>query len=163
MLGTAPTPVAGVAGQPGVAPGLFAGQAPPVLWTAADLKQFCDILIETAESGDVGSLMALARKVGMPAELVKEVENDGAWKDITKESLHYALPELFAKWLNRFGISAEYKFELATAIAALGIFQNHLVVKRRILTWAKQNQHAAPEQRDPPASKVAILPKATTA
>ena len=102
------------------------------------LKDFCDGLLEAAENWDVGSLLALAKKCGLPEEVLKKIEADAAWAEITVKNLRYALPELFGKWLNHFGISAEYRFELMVSSAGVAIVGGHLSLKRRILTMAKE-------------------------
>ena len=117
------------------------------------LRDFCDNLLEAAESWDTGSLMALAKKCGLDREVIQKIETDAAWGEITVKNLRTALPELFAKWLNAFGISAEYRFELMVGSAVVSIGANHLSLKRRILTMAKEKGtlHTAAPQPAPVA------------
>ena len=158
----AQAPGAAVVALPGAQAGPYAGPVPPVLWTAEHLRKICDLIVGTGEEFCLGQLVAKMRKVGMPKALIEEIEKDAAWSAMTKESLNFALPELLAKWLNHFGISADYRFELMVGCAVLDIGRNQLVMIRRIELWtktdeAKQIQQARAAVAQPAPERKAAL------
>jgi hypothetical protein len=158
----APSPIPSVHGQP-QAPGAplvpgpgglaapYNGPAPPVPWTADMLKNICGQMIGACETLTANQLLDAALKVGMPEAVIEEMKLDGDWPALSKEALIIALPELCAKWLNKAGISSEYRFELMVGGAALGIGQNHLAQLRRIKLWARDNPDKR-VRRDLPAA-----------
>jgi hypothetical protein len=126
----------------------YQGAPPPVPWTADMLKQICGQITGACEDLCANQVIDACRKVGMPPALIAEAEKDAEWPKLSKEALAVALPELCAKWLNKAGISSEYRFELMVTGAALGIGQNHLAQLRRIKTWGREN---APKREQPAA------------
>jgi hypothetical protein len=106
--------------------------APPVPWKAEDIRPLSDELIDTTDAACSKQIHDKAAKALLPAVLVDEITTDAAWDPKAKVALKQSAPELAAKWLNKTGISAEYKHELITASAVVRIGAGHMRVCNRL-------------------------------
>jgi hypothetical protein len=106
--------------------------APPVPWKADDIRPLSDELIDTTDAACAKQIHDKAAKALLPAVLVDKITTDAAWDPTAKTALKQSAPELAAKWLNKSGISAEYKHELVTASAILRIGAGHMKVCKRL-------------------------------
>lgn len=86
----------------------------------------------TAEQYLVSRLTKKAAAARLGAELLKKIEADSRLDDVTRKSLLVALPRLCAKYLNKSGISAEYKDEVVVAICCLRIVQRQFRLEAKL-------------------------------
>lgn len=114
----------------GAVPAVVVSGAVP--WVASKLGPLFRRLISTAEKVLSYQITSRARKASLPSGLVKEIEIEAKWSDMSKEALQEALPELAAKYLNKTGISAEYQPEIVAAIAVSDIAMGHLQILQRL-------------------------------
>lgn len=169
-----PSAVAGVAAQP-IAPdrtlgseplfGSTAPETPPVLWQPEMLNTIVEKLLSAAEEGRVGVFLGKCEQAGLMPKLVKEIEADAHFPQAAKALLKDSLPRLACKWLNKFGVSAEFRDELACVTAILLIVKNDRSTAKRLdelislkrAELARQGQGTAPAAAmaaalpDPPA------------
>lgn len=86
---------------------------PFVPWTAEDVCEFTDELVEFSEAKRVGDFCEVAREAKLPASLLKEIERDSHYPQKSKVNLKKAIAATVAKWLNKVGISARNREEAA--------------------------------------------------
>jgi hypothetical protein len=145
----APPPGAVLTAQPGLVP-------PPVPWSAEDLSGLIDELIEAAEAGRVEKFLADVAEAGLTGKLVKEIEADARFPKIAKSLLKQSIPRLCAKWLNKSGISAEWRDEVAVVTALV------LIIVHDRQTRSKLDEliaaHKAEKKRAEQEAKVVTLP-----
>jgi hypothetical protein len=101
-------------------------------WDAKALEPIFAQLIPAAESFDVKGIADRAEKAHLPKELRAKIEADARWNPVARKGLEIACPQVSAKWLNYFGISAENAPEivLITALTSIGVAR--LMLLRRI-------------------------------
>jgi hypothetical protein len=120
-------PLPGVAGVPALeAPALA------LAWEARDLLPVTENGVPILEEFASRQIVFKARRARLPAEIVTEIERDCKWPDKSKKMLAETSGALAAKYLNKAGISAEYKVEVNFSIAVLNIAANHLSILRRL-------------------------------
>lgn len=133
---------------PAAAPGMVAAPVPPpagaepvsvnsavetvATWTADDLREVFDELVPAAEEELTGRLLKKAQTANLPEKLVKEIGKDSAWSSTTKKALVIGGSSVSAKYLNKSGISSEYKSEVVLALALTRIATSHLKMSRRL-------------------------------
>ena len=129
MVEPPPLPAAGVATD-SVAPlgsgesvGPVAAVAEVVVpWTAADIKEFTDELVDLSEAKRVSDFVAVAKEAKLPASLIRELETDAKFPAKSKAGLKTSIAACAAKWLNRSGISSKNKEEAALVFFGFGIW-----------------------------------------
>lgn len=84
------------------------------------------------------------RAAEIAPELVRLVEREASWPAAAKAALIQALPACTAKWLNKWGVDAEYAPEVAIAGAAVAIAGHSALVDAELTRQAK----ALAESRD---------------
>jgi len=111
-----PNPVAAVPASPG-----------PVPWTADTVRPVWQQSADFVEVRNVKSLCETAKEISPKAlELVKE---KGKWNVPAKVTLVDAGAETTAKWLNKFGVSAEYAPEVKLGGAIVAIISGQWMLK----------------------------------
>jgi hypothetical protein len=105
---------------------------PMVAWLPDDLRELIEELIPGAEQILVQRLTTRAAAAKLSAELLKDIEQGARWDPVTKKSLSVALPRLIAKWLNKWGISAEWKEEIICSIAGLKILRTQMRLESKL-------------------------------
>jgi hypothetical protein len=88
------------------------------------LATITDKLLSAAEENRVGRFVARCQEAGLLPKLIQEIEADASFPTAAKALLKDSLPRLACKWLNRFGVSAEFRDELACVTAILLIVKN---------------------------------------
>jgi len=133
---------------PPAAPGMVAAPVPPpagqsplsvnsgveavASWTADDLREVFEELVPATEEELTGRLTKKAQTANLPEKLVKEIGKDSAWSATTKKALVIGGSSVSAKYLNKSGISSEYKAEVVLALALTRIATSHLKTSRRL-------------------------------
>lgn len=97
-------------------------------------------LIPVAEGLDVESLKKLAAEVS--PEAVALVAEKAPWNPMAKKTIETSAPEVFAKYMNRTGISAENAPEVALGIALAGIIGGRLMVKSELEKMAREKRES---------------------
>jgi hypothetical protein len=77
------------------------------------------------------------RAAEIAPELVRLVEREASWPAAAKAALIQALPACTAKWLNKWGVDAEYAPEVAIAGAAVAIAGHSALVDAELTRQAK--------------------------
>lgn len=113
---------------------------PFVPWSVEIVKPFTDQLTPTAETVYVGRISERATKANLPGQLTKEISKDARWPEAAKNTLAQALPQFFAKWLNKTGISAENAPEVAIATAIAAIWAQHNSITSRLDKLIEQRE-----------------------
>lgn len=120
-----------------------AGSPPPVPWTSDHFAGlFENVIIPAAEKLDVTSIVKKAKELG-DAEVLAEVEKDAPWNPVAKATLGKTSPEVAARLLNRFGLSAENAVE-AIWLGAVGT----ILGSRVLLTSKLDEMIKAKQQRE---------------
>jgi hypothetical protein len=124
--------------------------APPaVLWDASTLVPVLQQAADLTEKADVSSLAKEAEKISARCgDLVRE---KGLWPAAAKATLVSGGAKLCAKYLNKFGVSAEYQPEIEVAIAGMAIWQARASLLTEIRAMAAEIKKAA--------EKAAAVPK----
>ena len=130
----------------------FIVPSPLVPWSAADVKDLTDELIPAVEQECVQRLTSKAAKANLPAKLLKEIEIDARWKPVAKKGLQIGLPEVLAKWLNKFGVSADNKGEVALGLAVVVIAQQQISLERKLGVMIKEQSQNQPPKPAPEKS-----------
>ena len=126
---------------PAQSPMLAAPLAPaPVPWVAVTLVPVLSQAVNLVEKADVASLAEEAGKIHTRcAELVTR---KGGWPEAAKATLVTGGASLCAKYLNRFGVSAEYQPEIEVGVAALAIMQSRASLREELRVMAKEMKDA---------------------
>lgn len=90
----------------------------------------------------------------MPAEIISEIEEDAKWPAASRQMLIETSDALAAKYLNKAGISAEYKIEVNFSIAVLNIGANHMAILRRLDKLIAAANAGAPGTAPAPEKKI---------
>jgi hypothetical protein len=112
-----------------------------VLWTADHFKPLVADLIPVAETLDIDAILKLAKNVS--PEAVALCKEKAPWNVTAKTALNRSLPECLAKWLNAFGVSAEYREELVLVAALGSIAWGSYSLRRDLKEMAKENAERA--------------------
>ena len=131
-LGGSPV-VPAVPPVPGQAP-VLAVETPALAlaWEAKDLFPVTENGVPILEEFASRQIVSKARRARLPAIVVTEIERDCKWPDKSKRMLSETSGALAAKYLNKSGISAEYKVEVNFSIAVLNIAASHMAVLKRL-------------------------------
>lgn len=86
-----------------------------------------------------------AKRLGLPAELMEEIERDSRWNAAAKKTINYSGPQLCAKWLNKSGVSAENQPEVVFGTAVCSLVIGHIMVLRRLDKLIRQNAGSVPQ------------------
>jgi hypothetical protein len=131
-LGGSPV-VPAVPPVPGQAP-VLAVETPALAlaWEAKDLFPVTENGVPILEELASRKIVSKARRARLPAIVVTEIERDCKWPDKSKRMLSETSGALAAKYLNKSGISAEYKVEVNFSIAVLNIAASHMAVLKRL-------------------------------
>ena len=89
----------------------------------------CSRAVEAVTVQQIATRAARAR---LPGELIKEIEADAKWSAPARKALEISAPQLSAKWLNKFGVSAENQPEIVFATAVTTILASHVLLLRRL-------------------------------
>jgi hypothetical protein len=124
----------------------------PVLalaWEARDLFPVTENGVPLLEEMAARQIVAKAKRARLPKEIISEIERDSKWPEKSKRMLSETSGALAAKYLNKAGISAEYKVEVNFSVAVLTIAANHLAILRRLdKLIAAANVNPAPPPPD---------------
>jgi hypothetical protein len=138
-------PLPGVAGVPAFEAPLLA-----LAWEARDLLPVTENGVPLLEEMAARQIVAKAKRARLPKEIISEIERDCKWPDKSKRMLSETSGALAAKYLNKLGISAEYKVEVNFSIAVLNIGASHMAVLRRLdklIAVANVTALAEPEKK----------------
>lgn len=87
------------------------------------LKPLTDELISAAEAGRFKKFVEKLKEAKLPEKVIKEVASDcKEYPAVARRNLELSSPELGAKWLNKTGISAEHRHEVAFVTGLALIF-----------------------------------------
>jgi len=138
----------------GFDPGLPTGEM-VVAWTAQDVAEFTDELVELSEAKRVTDFVVMAREANLPPRLVSEIERDAGYGTKTKAALKKSIAVTLAKWLNKTGVSAKNKEEAALLFAVITIKMQGVRLRRDIvsLTETEQKRREAEAERAAPKAK----------
>lgn len=103
---------------------------PPVPWTADTLRPLFAELVPVLETMRIDSLKSAAAKIS--PECVALVSSKAPWNPAAKTTLVTSGAQVGAKWLNRFGISADNAPEVAFGIAAASILVGDWILSREL-------------------------------
>jgi hypothetical protein len=105
----------------------------------------------------VNQITSRAAKAKLPGELLKEIEADAQWPGPAKKALQLNTANLTAKWLNKWGISAEYGPEVAFTMALGRIVAGHALLLRRLdKLIAMANAQPAKEEKKEGTAAAAV-------
>lgn len=104
----------------------------PVIWQPADLRPVTSNAVPLLETICTKPLIKKARLAKLPPELIDEIERDCKWADGSKKMLAESSAALGAKYLNKAGISAEYKDEVNFGVALTTIAAGQIALSRRL-------------------------------
>jgi hypothetical protein len=123
--------------------------APPVAWQPDSLQPIIDQILPIIEQERVRSKTTKAVKAALPAPLLKEIEKDSHFPASAKVTLSTSVPRMCAKWLNKFGLSAEYQDETLTVLAILSIYHNDSRIDSKLdkLIKLKEQELSAIQQQ----------------
>ena len=107
-------------------------EAPPVLWQPDLLAGLVNQLLKSAEENRVARFVARCKQAGILGELLREIERDAHFPQAAVVLLKDSLPRLACKWLNKFGVSAEFRDELQCVTAILLIVKNDKATASRL-------------------------------
>jgi hypothetical protein len=141
--------------------GEVAGLAAPGLpvvaliqWQAGDLLPVTEAGVPLIEQMLGRSIVRKARRARIPDEIISEIEKDVAWPKASREMLIKTSDALAAKYLNKAGLSAEYKVEVNFGVAVLNIGALHMAVLKRLdKLIAASNAGAPPANPAPHAGR----------
>ena len=77
------------------------------------------------------------------AKCAELVQRKGGWPEAAKATLVSGGAKLIAKYLNRFGVSAEYQPEIEVGVAALAILQSRAALANELKALALELKAAA--------------------
>lgn len=148
-LSETPSPAAGAPPAPpsGETVGSIDSGLTTVAWTPDDLREIFVELVPTAEQELVGRITRKAATAKLPAPLLKEIEQDARWGETTKKGIILGGSGTCAKWLNKAGVSAEYKAEVVLALSILRLGTNHLRISRRLDDLIREQQKLNEQQQ----------------
>jgi hypothetical protein len=106
--------------------------APPVSWQANDLRPVTSNAVPLLETLCQKPILRKARLARLPTELIDEIERDAKWPEGAKKMLAESSAAVGAKYLNRAGISAEYKEEVNLGLAIATIASSQIALTRRL-------------------------------
>jgi hypothetical protein len=95
--------------------------APVVAWTADDVKEFTDELVELSEAKRVTDFVSTAREASLPPKLIAEIERTAGYGVKTKAGLKRSVAVCVAKWANKTGLSAKHREEAALLFFMMSI------------------------------------------
>lgn len=108
----------------------------PVPWVATTLVPVLSQAINLIEKADVSSLAEEAGKIH--PRCADLVQRKGLWPEAAKATLVSGGSALCAKYLNRFGVSAEYQPEIEVGVAALAIMQSRSSLREELKLMAAE-------------------------
>lgn len=120
---------------------------------------FVDQLLKAAEENRVARFAARCQRLKQFPKLFAEIELDPHFPKAAVALLKDSLPRLACKWLNKFGVSAEFRDELACVTAVLLIVKNDRATFARVdAVLLRLEKEAKPQATAPavtmPATKV---------
>lgn len=115
------------------------------------LKALSDELINMADEGHVTKIVTKCRQARLPQGIVAQIERDAHYPQLATVALKDSLPRVTAKYLNQFGVSAEYKDEMVL-VGSMGaiLAANRQLYKRLEGLIEKFNQQQRPPAPAPP-------------
>jgi hypothetical protein len=114
------------------------------------LASLLDELLKAAEEFRVDAFVGKCEEAGITGKLLEEIERDAHFPKAAKILLKESLPRLAAKWLNRSGVSAEYRDELAVVTALLLMVQNDRKNSAKLDELIAQRKKSLKEQQTNP-------------
>jgi hypothetical protein len=123
-------------------PGLDGGSFVP--WTSETVRPLLETVVPLIEKADVRSLVEEAAKVS--AACAELIGKKAFWNVAAKAALIQSGAEMFAKWMNKFGVSAEYAPEISFALAACSIWAGRQLLVDEIRKLAAEKKAAAPKE-----------------
>jgi hypothetical protein len=94
----------------------------------------------------VSDFAAIAREAKLPASLCAEIERDAKYPVKSKAGLKAAIAACTAKWLNRFGVSAENKEETALLFFSAGIWMQGRRLKAHLSALVNEAKALSPPE-----------------
>jgi hypothetical protein len=148
-----PTPLDGqpMAGVPVVESSALApaGNPGPVPWTADTARPAIKQLIPVVEAWEVNQLRELALTVHPDA--LQVVSKYKGWSPPAKATIEESGSQVVAKWMNRFGVSADDAHEVFLLIAAGTVYAGHQSVKTELLKLKAELEEKAKPKEPAPA------------
>lgn len=134
---SAPVPGASLAPAPGVQSNFVALPVapPPVPWTPDLIAPLLREAVTLCERGDVSTLAKKALEISPAcAELVR---TEGGWPEAGKAAVVSGGSKTVAKYLNKFGVSAEYAPEIELGAGLLAILASRHALMGKLDEMAK--------------------------
>lgn len=101
-------------------------------WQPEMLKPLFDQLLPTVEKVTINQIAGRAEVAKLPSAVVREIERDAAWNDVTKKALEMSAPQLAAKYLNKSGVSSDNQPEVVFGTALASIVTSHTLLLRKL-------------------------------
>lgn len=101
-------------------------------------------LLDAAEENRVGNYIALCAEAGLTEKLTREIAKDARFPAVAKALLKDSIPRLAAKWLNRAGISSEWREEISVLTAIILIVKDSAKLRVRFEEIIQSNKTSAP-------------------
>ncbi len=107
-------------------------------------------IVGTGEGFCLKQITERAVQARLPGEVIHDIQKSAEWNGRSKEALIKSGSEIFAKWLNKTGVSSEFRHEIMFITATLSIGTQHVLILRKMDELiAKTN---------PPAAQPAVKP-----
>lgn len=130
-----------------------AANAALVRWQGTDFEPLLVEAVKLVEEFRQYSREKICLKVGLPKEVIAEMERDAAWADGLKKTFCTNGSIVLGKLANSAGISADYKAEIFCGLAALAIVGGEFRMQRRFAkTIAAHNLKRQQEEKQQPTT-----------
>jgi hypothetical protein len=121
-------------------------------WQDRDLLSVTTPAVSIVEAALLRGKKRKLKLAKLPADIIGEVERDLAWPSESKKMLAETSSALSAKYLNKAGLSAEYKLEVNFSLAVLNLVAHEQAVNRRLdklIAAAAVTDQVPPKEKKP--------------